>query len=346
MHTVDHSNFFEFICHLPKQISEAPNLVKDVSFQNIPQKFNQIILTGMGGSAIAGDLLAAYLRDQIKIPFIINRNYTLPNFVGSKTLVLACSYSGNTEETLNSMQDAIERNASLITVASGGKIEEIAKQNNQPFIKIPGGFPPRQALGYMFFSILHTLQALNFIQVNSKDIDETIHLLEEMCRRHEPVKSQSHNFCNYIGQKIYNKVPIIYTASELLSPVVIRWRNQLNENSKTLAFTNLFPELNHNEIMGWEAPKELISNFALILLRDDQESPRNKKRLEITRNILRKCDCPIVEVFGEGKSPLARMFTQIYTGDWVSYYLALLYGKDPIKIDSIQMLKEQLSEIK
>lgn len=343
MLTSDHSNFFQFICDFPSQVEEAPALIKNLDLKSIKKNFNLLVLTGMGGSAIAGDLLIHYLQNEFPIPCMVNRNYTLPNFIDGKTLIISCSYSGNTEETLNATRMALEKKASLIGISSGGKLEELFKKKNLPFIKIPSGYPPRQALGYMFFPLLNLFQHLGFIEPKTREINETIKTLKELRERSNPSKTHSHNLCNHIAQKLYRKIPILYTATEYLYPVLVRWRNQFNENSKVLAFSNVFPELNHNEIMGWEAPHEVLENFNVVFLRDESEMPRNAKRLEITKEIFKKNHVPVFEVFGEGNSLLSRIFSIIYIGDWVSYYLALLYEKDPYKIDSIQFLKDSLN---
>jgi glucose/mannose-6-phosphate isomerase len=346
MQTSDHSNFFQFISDFPNQIQEAPSLIKDLNIKTLKKEYQQVVLTGMGGSAIAGDLLKSYLQDEFNIPFIVNRNYTLPNFVGPQTLVISCSYSGNTEETLTATQTAMAKKALVIGLTTGGKLEKVLIKAKLPLIKIPDGYPPRQALGYIFFPILHLFQHLGLTQPQNDAIRETIKVLQELRERKAPPTSRNHNLAKLIAQKLYRKVPVIYTASELLYPVVTRWRNQFNENSKVLAFSNVLPELNHNEIMGWEAPREVLEKFNILFLRDQSELSRNKIRLEITKDIFQKNNVPIFEVFGEGKSLLARIFSLLYIGDWVSYYLALLYEKDPLKIDSIQFLKDSLSKLK
>jgi glucose/mannose-6-phosphate isomerase len=346
MQTSDHSKFFQFICNLPNQIAEAPAFLKNLKMESISKKYDKIVLTGMGGSAIVGDLLKSYLQAELEIPFIVNRNYTLPHFVGKNTLVLACSYSGDTEETINSTKMAIKRKATIIGLASGGELEKLMNDHSYTFIKIPGGYPPRQALGYMFFPLLNLFQHLGLIGPKNEEINETITVLSEIRERSDPTKIHIHNLSNLIAQKLYKKIPVIYTAAEFLYPVVTRWRNQFNENSKVLAFSNVLPELNHNEIMGWEAPPDVLQNFNILFLRDEAEFSRNQKRLEISKDIFHKNQVPIFEIFAEGKSLLARIFSLIYIGDWVSYYLALLYKKDPQKIDSIQLLKDTLSAIK
>ena len=346
MQTSDHSNFFQFISNFPNQIDEAPSLIKNLDIKSLKKDYQQVVLTGMGGSAIAGDLLKSYLQDEFTIPFFVNRNYSLPNFIGPQTLVIACSYSGNTEETISATATALDKKATIIGLASGGKLEQLLTKKGLPFVKIPDGYPPRQALGYLFFPILNLFQHLDLIQPKNEEIRETIKVLQELRERNAPHAIHNHILAKLIAQKLYRKVPVIYTASELLYPVVTRWRNQFNENSKVLAFSNVLPELNHNEIVGWEAPREVLEKFNILFLRDQSELSRNKIRLDITKDIFQKNNVPIFEVFAEGKCPLARIFSLIYIGDWVSYYLALLYEKDPFKIDSIQFLKDSLGKFK
>jgi glucose/mannose-6-phosphate isomerase len=343
MHTPDHSSFYQIISNFPQQIEEAPGLIKNLDLKVVKKNYDHLIFLGMGGSAIAGDFLKCYLHQEFPIPFLVNRNYTLPDFIGPKTLVIACSYSGDTEETIAATKTAIKAKAAIIGVSSGGKLEKVMKDEQRPFLKIPAGYPPRQALGYMFFPVLNLFQRLGLIKHRTHDISEVIKILKELRERNHPERTHSHNLCNHIAQKLYKKIPVIYTASEFLYPVVVRWRNQFNENSKMLAFSNVIPELTHNEIMGWEASTEILNNFNVIFLRDESETARNRKRLEITKEIFKKNKIAIFEVFGEGKSVLSQIFSLVYIGDWVSYYLALIYDKDPYKINSIQFLKDSLS---
>ncbi len=329
---------------MPQQIKESLSFIGQVDLPEIPANLTNIAYLGMGGSAIAGDILSAYLLNEIPIPFSVFRNYTPPKYVGPNTLVLASSYSGNTEETLSAVKAAHEKKATIITLSSGGELADFAGQNKIPLIRIPEGLPPRQALGYMFFPFLHVLEGLGLIQSRADEIQETAHILEELSQRNDPANHHSPSLCRQIAQKLYRHTPVIYSAAEPFHPVATRWRNQFSEIAKVLAFSNQFPEMNHNEIMGWEAPTDVLSDFDVILLRDQTETPRNQKRLEITRDILMKKHIPVFEIFGEGSSLLARLFSQIYMGDWVSYHLALLYGQDPLEIKSIDKLKKMMQE--
>ncbi len=346
MPSPDRSGFIKFVRHLPDQIIESEKFLKDVPYQKLRGDIQNIVHLGMGGSAIVGDMLKAYLKNQLNIPLEVHRNYGVPAYVNQNTLCIACSYSGNTEETLSATRAALERRAKILVIASGGKLQELAGENGLPFIQIPAGFPPRQALGYMFFPLLSSLQKLGLFTMPEKEISDTVKILKQLRRENDPDKSLGHCLTSQIARKLYHKIPLIYTAAELLAPVTVRWRNQFNENAKILSFSNVFPELNHNEIMGWEAPPALLEPFCVVLLRDRDESSRNKLRLEVTRKIMQDKNVPIFDVFTEGDPPLARLFSMIYLGDWISYHLALLYRKDPYVIKSIEFLKQKLSEIK
>ncbi len=341
----DRSNFLRFLNEFPAQLTRARELVKAVQPRLEVSRIRNVVFAGMGGSAISGDLFMAYTLDELPYPAQVNREYTIPAYVDPGTLFFATSYSGNTEETLSATRLALERGAQVVCISSGGELEKFSQSNGMLHIKIPGGLPPRQALGYLFFPVLFLCERIGMIRSREADVQETAQLLNELQRRFNPNASQGRNLPNHIAQSLYQSIPVIYTAVPYLHPIPVRWRNQFNENSKIMAFSNVFPELNHNEIMGWEGPPKVNQCFRVILLRDAEESARNKQRVEITKAILRDKGIPILEVFAEGKSRLARMFSLIYIGDWASYYLAMINAKDPIKIDSITLLKKKLAEL-
>ncbi len=298
----------------------------------------------MGGSAIAGDLFLGYVQDELKLPALVNRDYNIPNFVNQNTLFIATSYSGNTEEALSTLNKAHERKATIVGISSDGELEEFCRKNDYTFIKVPSGLPPRQALGFLFFPLVFLFERLGFISSKKAEVSETEKLLQELLGRYNMAIHSTNNVANQIAQSVYNSIPLIYTGAPFLHVLPVRWRNQFNENSKILAFSNVFPELNHNEIMGWEGIKKLRDYVRVLLLRDTEESRRMQQRISITKKIIQDQGVQLGEVFSEGQSRLARLFSLIYVGDWASYYLAMLNEKDPIKIDSIDLLKQKLSE--
>lgn len=345
MYDYDRSNFISYLTGFPEQISETLNFMKGFSADVDISNVHNIFLAGMGGSAISGDLFLGYIHDELKIPTYVNREYSVPGFVNEHTLFIASSYSGDTEETVEATKAAAKRSAIIIGISSGGKIERLCKDNGYPHFKIPGGLPPRQALGYLFFPLVELFEKCGFISPKGADIEETYQLMQELVARYNPETSFGNNLANHIAQSIYHAIPVVYAGTPYLYSVPIRWRNQFNENAKSMAFSNVFPELNHNEIMGWEGLPEVNKHFRVILLRDPDESRRVKHRISITKEILKDKKILFGEVFAEGKSRLARLFSLIYLGDWASYYWAMLNEKDPLHINSIDFLKEKLSKI-
>ncbi len=346
MFDYDHHNFIRFLNEFPEQLAEARTIYESSTINVDFSRIHNVVFTGMGGSAISGDLVSAYLAPRLTVPAIVNRDYTLPAFVNENTLVVGSSYSGNTEETITALNHALERGAQVLAVSSNGQVAELAEAKGFPLIQIPGGLPPRQALGYLFIPLLLFFDGSPLAPGNPVNLDELFKLMSELQKRFDPSQSQGNNLAHHIAQTLYHTIPVIYTAVHYLYPVTVRWRNQFNENSKMMAFSNVFPELNHNEIMGWEGPEEVNRLFRVIILRDPNESERNRQRVEITKTIIKDKGIPILEIFAEGQSELARMFSLIYTGDWASYYLAMINEKDPIRIDSIDLLKKKLSEFK
>ena len=338
---VDVAGMFGLILGLDSQCEKA---VSAAGSCNIPSEYSQvekIIIIGMGGSAMGGDILSKLLINEIKIPIFVNRNYHLPNFADKKTLVFATSYSGNTEETLSSYDDAKKRGCRIICVTSGGKLAENAKSDMLPVIKIPGGQSPRSALGYMFLPVLIVMQNLGLIASKTEDINETINLIKRLKTVWGNESSDS-NLAKKLAKILYNKLPLIYSVDGCLGPVALRWKTQLNENSKILAYNNVFPELDHNEIVGWEGLDNLTKSMSVIILRDKGDFERNSKRIAITNSIIKDKPSEITEVWTQGNSILARMFSLIYLGDFVSFYLAILYKVDPTPVERIEILKKKL----
>ena len=253
------------------------------------------------------------------------------------------SYSGNTEETISAYRQGVDLSAKVVVVTSGGKLRELGEAKGIPLAIVPPGMPPRTALGYLFLPLLIILEKLGLVEAKGKDIGETALLLEELSRRWAPVSPLDENQPKSLARKLFGKLPLIY-GSEPLKAVCRRWKTQINENSKSLAYPVVFPELNHNEIIGWEGMEELRQSLEIIILRDEGDQERIKKRIEITKSVLGERPGGLEEVWSEGKSLLARLFSLIYLGDWVSFYLAILYGVDPTPVESIELLKKRLAE--
>ncbi len=319
---IDNSNMLKVIEDFPQQCKTALGLPKGMS---VSGKVDKIVVAGMGGSAVGGDLLKSYMRNS-KIPVFVVRDYKVPNFVDENTLVFAVSYSGNTEETISAFEDAARKKAKIFAVTSGGLLGQTAKK----VIKIPSGLQPRAALGYLFLPVLGVLVNSNIIDVKSSEATEMMDVLSKT----DEFKAVGER----IAKIIKERVPIIY-ASEALSAVAYRWKTQFNENSKTAAFTHAFSEMNHNEIVGYQTMGR--SSFIPIFIRDKEDNERVKKRMDITKEVI-SSKVDVEEVFTKGDFLLSRLFSGIYYGDFASYYLALAKRIDPTPVTVIENLKKKL----
>ncbi len=338
---IDRSNMLQLLTAFPQQFRQARQIGEAFDLEIANQNVKNIVFVGMGGSAIGGDLIISCLNPELKIPAFVNRNYFLPNFVDQSSLVIVSSFSGNTEESLSCYEDAKVKGAYIVCIASGGKLAQQANQDSIPFITIPGGTPPRTALGYLSIPLLVLLSRSGFAKVASDDFDETEKLLEQKSGLYAPEARD--NIALNLASQLKNKIPILYSSADFLSIIGMRWKGQFSENAKVLAFCNVFPELNHNEIMGWERLPNMLTNFQIIYFRDQADYKRNQKRMRVTQRILEKVTSPIIELSTEGISRMARLFSLIYLGDWVSFYLAVINGIDPTPIEKIQILKRRLS---
>ena len=335
----------ELVCQFPAQCRHAWAVGNSFPLPRIAS-FQNILFLGMGGSAIGGDLSKSLLEEEIRCPIGVNRSYLLPAFVSAKSLVFAISYSGNTEETLTAYQAARRKKATLLAVASGGKLIEYARRDGIPHLLIPAGLPPRTALGYLFlipYVILRKLAALPLHPGEFQEMVKTLEILRE--REIGPHVPVSKNPSKQIALRLKGKIPAVHGNVQRLEAVVMRWRTQLAENAKQLSWSHLYPELNHNEIVGWSEPKHLLRHLLILLLRDADDHPRVQKRMEITKALLRReSGVETREIWSCGRGRLARLFSLIYTGDFVSFYLALLNRVDPTPVERIERLKRQLAK--
>jgi glucose/mannose-6-phosphate isomerase len=299
----------------------------------------------MGGSAIGADIVRSYIADIAAIPVFVNRNYTLPAFVDSSSLVVVSSYSGNTEETISAFRDAVDKGARIIVITRGGRIKKLAARRSIPVIDIRPGFQPRAALGYSFFVLLTILSRIGVIGDKAKDIEEAIAGMEKLNKAAlSPVVRGKKNIAKQIARRIYSKIPVIYSGIDHMDAVGTRWRGQLSENAKSIASVNLFPEMTHNEIVGWQNPKRQLKKLAVIMLKDPGDNPRTIKRMKIVKKMIASLGVDVIEVNSRGRGLLARTFSLIYVGDYVSLYLAILYNRDPTPVERIAYLKTEMGK--
>lgn len=321
---IDERNMYKVIEKFPMQIKEGYKLGENIEFHDT---IENMVIAGMGGSALPGEILKGYL--DMEIPINIVRNYNLPKFVTKKTLLVVISYSGNTEETINCLRQGLRLGCPLLVMASGGKLKEIAEKQQVEFIKIHRGIEPRCSYGYIFFALLKVLENSGLIEKQESHVEKTIKLLSSDAYK---------DYAKKVVAKLEKKIPIIY-SSEKNKAIAYKWKISFNENAKIHAFNNFFPELDHNEIEGYT---HMFADFATIIIRDDEDHPRIRKRMDITKRIIKENDCNVIEIAINGSSRMAKIFSAIYIGDWTSYFLALQYDTDPTPVEIIERLKKEM----
>lgn len=344
MAEVDPAGMTGLIEDLPRQWREAEAIARAAAIAGIGEVKNVVIL-GMGGSAIGGDLVKSLLEATAPVPIAVNRDYSLPAYVGKGSLVVASSYSGNTEETLISAAEAKRRGATIVAITTGGQLAAEAEANGWPLIRIPAGLSPRAAIGYSFVPLYVLMERVGIAPSVAAELAETAELLEKLKARYGPDVPVAENPAKQLALSLKGKLPLIYGSYGWTGTAAYRWKTQINENSKAPAVSNTFPELNHNETVGWEVPEEVTRQIELIILRDRHDNKRTQARIDITREIVEERVSGVTELWSEGESPVARLFSLIYPGDFVSLYLALVYRIDPTPVRMIDLLKSRLASL-
>lgn len=328
---IDKSNLKQVIKDFPNQFEKAFEFAKDI---RVEKDFDQLVICGMGGSALPADIVKAYLESKgVDLNIKICRDYNLPKSVSQNCLILASSYSGNTEETISCLEEAKNKGLSIVGLSKGGKIQELCKQDKIPHIQYPEDgptFQPRYALGYAFTAIITLLVNSGKVKDVSGDIIELSLYLKKL---NNETKGQE------IAKTLKGKVPIIYSTNKYGDSMARIVKIKINENSKTQAFFNVFPELNHNEMVGFT---NLQGDYHVIIFQDPDEHKRNLKRIEITSKLLNEKGVPVTIIKLGGKSVLQKIFSGIIIGDWISYHLALAYEQDPTPVDMVENFKRKI----
>ncbi len=327
------------------QCERALEIASQFALPSLPRTPQNLLVAGMGGSGIGGDYLRALLEAQGTLPALVVRDYTLPNFVGTDTLVFAVSYSGNTEETLACYHQARERGAMIIALSSGGELQALAQRDGVPFLSIPGGQPPRTALGYLFFPLVNLCERLGLLPPMGEALNQTLNRLRQMRNAYRMEVPADQNPAKQMALALYQRIPLLYGSCGPRATVAMRWKGQINENAKQHAFAYTFPELNHNEILGWVLAPHQANNWSVVVLSDPDDSAKIRTRIEVTRRLVGE-SAHWHELQAEGDSLLERLMHLTYFGDFVSLYLALLNEVDPENIDHINTLKAELAKIK
>jgi glucose/mannose-6-phosphate isomerase len=344
---LDKENMLGHLHDFPQECEKAFEMAKNITLPSALSEIDNVVILGMGGSAIGGDLVSSLVTNECKVPVQVCRGYSLPGYAGKLTLVVSSSYSGNTEETLSCFEQSLKAGAQNLVITTGGKLKELAEKNKVPVFLFDYKSPPRAALPYSFVPLLVIMRRLGLSKTASdySDIKEAITLLKTEESQINETAPESVNPAKKIARKLHDRLAVIYGA-EMVAEVAHRWKTQINENSKAWAFYEVLPELNHNSVVGYEYPAELRRKFLVVMLNSEFLSPRVKLRYDTTKIIMEKSKVEFEECKGTGKSPLADMMYLILLGDYISYYLAILYGTEPAPVKTIDFLKNELAKHK
>ena len=325
----------QLIANFPKQLEEAIEIGRATKLNFNGKVFHNVVVSGLGGSGIGGTIAAEVVSEEATTPIIINKDYFLPAFVNENTLVVISSYSGNTEETLNAMRQALEKKATVACISSGGKVIEIAKEKNLQHIIVPGGMPPRSCLGYSLTQLLFVLNYAGIISNRfEKELEKSVAVLKKEDTRIQKLALR-------VAKKLYKKTPVIYSATGF-EGVSIRFRQQVNENAKMLCWHHVIPEMNHNELVGWVDKNKRLG---VVIFRNESDYSRTQSRIENNKEVIAGCTSTIIELFSKGKSKLENSIYLIHLGDWISLYMAQLRKVDATEVNVIDRLKGALSKI-
>jgi len=334
------SNTKKYIEGFTQQLADALKIGQSLDLDRPGSDIRNVVIAGMGASGICANLVESLTFGRIPIPMAVCKTYNIPQFVSPHTLFIASSYSGGAEETIAALHKALLKRAQVIVIASGGKLLEIAREYNLFYIQLPAGSEiPRAMLAYSMTALLYVLYHTNLI--GAAFIKETENAIEFLNRGEKGIQSEA----ELIAKKLKGKFPVIYCDNRLYA-MALRFQQQINENAKQLAHINTFPEMNHNELVGWRFPENLLPMMQVVYLYSDHDHERVEKRMEICREFFEKKTSTLIDIIGEGASLLEQYYYLIHVTDWVWYYLARENGVDPDPTDAVLQLKTELDKIK
>ena len=306
---------------------------------------DSVVVLGMGGSAAAGDVVLAVTEDRSPVPMVVHKGYgPLPEWVGRNSLVIGISYSGNTEETLASFQEAHGRGARLVSIASGGSLRAMSNEFGAAHIEIPGGTQPRAALGYLALPLLAVLERVGLVPAFEDDVAAASALIADLAGRYGRTAGADSNRAKELAIKLHEKVPVIYGGRGLGAAIAGRFKNDINEYAKVPAFRNELPEADHNEICAWSSPRS-GAPFVAVMVRDDDDHPRVAARFDITARIIEDSGAEVIGLRTDPGAPLVRILATLYRTQLTAIYLAILRGVDPGPVAAIDRLKSELSAL-
>lgn len=325
----------DLIAGFTGQLREAISISEKASLNSTTSPVRNVVITGLGGSGIGGTIVSQLTDKHSPVPVLVNKDYFLPAFIGPETLVIVSSYSGNTEETLEALEAAIDKGAKITCITSGGKVSDRAREAGLDLITIPGGMPPRSCLGYSFTQLLYVLHFHGLIDGGFRE--DLHHAIELLDSEQEEIRSIARN----VAAQLTGKLPVIYCEARY-EGVAIRLRQQINENSKMLCWHHVLPEMNHNELVGWTEPHP---EAVVLLFHCEDDYYRTRKRMEITAEIVQKYKAGVCELHARGSSQLQRSLYLIHLGDWISWFIAEIKGIDATEVKVIDYLKGELGKL-
>ncbi|MAX05076.1 MAG: bifunctional phosphoglucose/phosphomannose isomerase [Flavobacteriales bacterium] len=321
----------DFTTHLKGAIDIANN----TNLKPASKEINHVLICGLGGSGIGGTIVNDIVSPKATVPITATKDYSVPNFVNENTLVIANSYSGNTEETLSALEKCQDRGSEIAVITSGGKLKDVAEENNYNKIIIPAGKPPRAMFGYAFTELFFILNHYKIIDLSFKtEFKNAIVLLDSE-------KADIQKQAMELAKRLYKQTPVIYVANGF-EGVAVRFRQQINENSKMLCWHHVVPEMNHNELLGWRTN---VENLGVVYFRNKCDYQKNQIRIDINKKVISKFTKNITEIWSKGDSIIENSLYHINLGDWVSWYLSEMNNVDAIEINVIDFLKKELAKV-
>ena len=341
---VDGSGMLGVLDRFPEQVRAGLEIGADASVE-LPasEGLHSVAVLGMGGSGISGDVVSVLPAEGYRVPVVSVKGYRLPAFVDRASLVFAVSYSGNTEETLDTLEQALERGARVVAVTSGGRLGEVANERGIPLFEIPGGLQPRAAIGYLSVPVASALERMGLTRGVTERLAGAAEMLEQRRSEYSVDIPADENPTKRLAKDLAGYLPVIYGSEGPLAVAALRWKAQMNENAKVPAFYNWFPELNHNETVGWQNLEDVRTRCHLVVLRERDEHPRIAKRIDITIDLLEEFVGRVTQVCARGDNPAERLLDLVYFGDYTSVYLACALGQDPTPVTRIEELKKRLA---
>ena len=335
----DSENLYQVLVDYHTQISYA--LEHSYKVTEFPKKdFKNIIVCGLGGSAISADFMKNFSKNELQLPMTVWRNYGLPTFADENSLVICSSYSGNTEETIEALNAAIEKKCSIVTITTGGKVSQIAAQHNIPVVPLLPGFQPRFTLGMSFFALLHVMVQTGVLPEQSTMAHDAI----ELWKTKSVEYSSETGYVYKLAEQLNGFLPLAYSGADVNDSIGNRLKCQFNENSKLHCFVNVIPELNHNEIIGWEAHSDNTLKTKVLYLTDPEFHPQVQKRFDVLRGLIQKAGVEVITLESTQPTFKLRLLDMAYLMDWLSYFVAVQRGYDPAEIDYIHFLKKELAK--